>query len=46
MIWQITCYNGTIWKAPYGVILTDAIELFMKDTHMSQMDIKYIQNLH
>ncbi len=46
MIWKIECYNGTTWLAPYQMLLTEAIEIFIKETKLVQWDIKYITNLH
>lgn len=46
MIWKITCYNGEVWFAKTTMLLTEAVELFSKETGLCQMDIKYVDNLH
>jgi|GEM_PF-5711642 len=45
MIWKITCYNGTVWEADRDMVLITALVLFCKDTGLSQVDIKRIDNL-
>lgn len=46
MIWQFTCYNGTVWDCPSQVNLDEALRLFKKETGLVDMDIKKIENLH
>lgn len=45
MIWRIIFYNGTIWTSRLGDSLVDAIALFIKNTELSQVDIKKVENL-
>lgn len=46
MYWKITCYNGTVWIAPYQMDLTEALEWFHNDTKLLHWDIKLVENLH
>jgi hypothetical protein len=46
MLWTITLYNGTVWKAPRQMELVEALELFKKDTKATDWDIKSIVNEH
>lgn len=46
MIWKITAYNGTVWYDDSQRSLIDALEKFYKETSLSQLDIKKIENLH
>lgn len=46
MIWEITAYNGTQWKASSQMSLVDALDLFYKETTLTEWDIKTIINLH
>ena len=46
MIWKITCYNGTVWKCNTTVTLTECLVLFKRETGLSELDIKIVNNLH
>lgn len=46
MEWKIVCYNGTVWNAPIQMLLTSAIKAFIKDTGLTEWDIKSVTNLH
>lgn len=46
MYWKITCYNGDTWEAPYQMLLSEALVLFMKETGNIEWSIKSVVNLH
>jgi hypothetical protein len=46
MIWKFTMYNGSTWEAPCQMLLSSAIEAFIKATGKTEWDIKRIDNLH
>jgi len=46
MVWKITAYNGTTWTAPYTMLPTEAIQMFLVETGLVNWDIKFIENLH
>ena len=46
MLWKITCYNGTVWEAKSQMLLTEAIEKFIAETKLTQLDIRRVENLH
>lgn len=46
MLWKITCYNGTVWEAPSQMGIDEALQMFYRDTELSQWDIVKIENMH
>lgn len=46
MLWEITCYNGTVWEPVGHCDLTEALKQFKKETGLSEMDIKVVVNKH
>ena len=45
MIWRFYCYNGTVWEHYSRMPLAEAVELFKKETGLSEMDIEKIISL-
>jgi hypothetical protein len=44
-MWEITAYNGTIWKSKEPNIY-EAIAEFKRRTGLHEMDIKKMENKH
>lgn len=46
MLWEITCYNGEVYKSDRQELLTDFIHRWCRENLQTELNIKQIVNLH
>lgn len=46
MLWEITCFNGSLWQPKTNCTLTEALVMFCAETGFTEWDIQQVVNKH